>query len=98
MLRGPPGSTVTYPSFPYTTLFRSDFSSRWLASAGELSSIRTTAILPVDLNSYLYKLEMQIARLSDAGGDEPTAVRFDKLAHARQEAIDRKSTRLNSSH
>src|SRR3546814_6392394 len=33
-----------------------DFSSRWLASAGELSSIRTTAILPVDLNSYLYKL------------------------------------------
>src|SRR3546814_10369154 len=32
---------------------------------------------------------MQIARLSDAGGDEPTAVRFDKLAHARQEAIHR---------
>src|SRR3546814_13631068 len=62
-----------------------DFSSRWLASAGELSSIRPTAILPVDLNSYLYKLEMQIARPSDAGGHEPTAVRFDKPQPARPE-------------
>ena len=30
-----------------------DFSSRWLGNARDLSTIRTTAILPVDLNSLL---------------------------------------------
>ena len=39
-----------------------DFSSRWLADGKTLSSIRTTDILPVDLNSLLYKLEITIAR------------------------------------
>src|SRR3546814_18091607 len=66
-----------------------DFSSRWLASAGELSSIRTTPILPVDLNSYLYKLEMPIARLSHAGGHEPTALRLAPLAPSPPETINR---------
>jgi len=39
-----------------------DFSSRWLADGKTLSSIRTTDIAPVDLNSLLYKLELTIAR------------------------------------
>jgi len=39
-----------------------DFSSRWLADGKSLSSIRTTDIAPVDLNSLLYKLELTIAR------------------------------------
>jgi len=39
-----------------------DFSSRWLADGKTLSSIRTTDIAPVDLNSLLYKLELVIAR------------------------------------
>jgi alpha,alpha-trehalase len=39
-----------------------DFSSRWLADGKTLSSIRTTDIAPVDLNSLMYKLELVIAR------------------------------------
>jgi alpha,alpha-trehalase len=39
-----------------------DFSSRWLADGKTLGSIRTTDIVPVDLNSLLYRLEMTIAR------------------------------------
>lgn len=66
-----------------------DFSSRWLADSDQLSTIRTTAILPVDLNSYLCKLEMQIARLSQACGDERTTARFRQLARTRQDAIRR---------
>lgn len=64
-----------------------DFSSRWLGSSNDLSSIRTTALLPVDLNCFMYKLEMQIARLSKASDDATTATRFEKLARARQAAI-----------
>jgi alpha,alpha-trehalase len=39
-----------------------DFSSRWFADRRTLSSIRTTDIVPVDLNSLLYKLETTITR------------------------------------
>jgi alpha,alpha-trehalase len=39
-----------------------DFSSRWLADGKTLATIRTTAIIPVDLNSLLYRLELNIAR------------------------------------
>ncbi|MCY0389364.1 alpha,alpha-trehalase TreF [Robbsia sp. Bb-Pol-6] len=66
-----------------------DFSSRWLGDPNDLSTIRTTAILPVDLNSFLYKLETQIERLSDAGGDTATAALFRQKAAARQAAVDR---------
>ncbi|WP_218919549.1 alpha,alpha-trehalase TreF [Pandoraea vervacti] len=66
-----------------------DFSSRWLANANDLSSIRTTAILPVDLNSFLYAAETQIARLSEAGGDAETARAFALRAQARRDAMTR---------
>ena len=66
-----------------------DFSSRWLADPADLSTIRTTAILPVDLNALLYKLEMQIARLSRATGDTATSDDFAARAAARRCAIDR---------
>jgi alpha,alpha-trehalase len=64
-----------------------DFSSRWLDDLDDLSSIRTTALLPVDLNCFLYKLEMQIAELSELSGDAATATRFGALGRARQAAI-----------
>src|SRR5207302_1818581 len=38
-----------------------DFSSRWFADAHSLTSIDTTAIVPVDLNSLLFGLEQAIA-------------------------------------
>jgi alpha,alpha-trehalase len=66
-----------------------DFSSRWLADPHDLSTIRTTAIVPIDLNSFLYKLETQIEKLARAQGDTPTAETFAAHAAARRSAIDR---------
>ena len=66
-----------------------DFSSRWCGGDGRLTSIRTTAILPVDLNCFLHKLEEQIAGLGAVGGDEATAARFRRRAADRRQAIDR---------
>jgi alpha,alpha-trehalase len=39
-----------------------DFSSRWLADGKTLATIRTTALVPVDLNSLLFHLEAVLAR------------------------------------
>jgi alpha,alpha-trehalase len=66
-----------------------DFSSRWLADRNDLSTIRTTAIIPVDLNAFLYKLETQIAKLSRSQGDTAAADAFAAQAAARRDAIDR---------
>jgi alpha,alpha-trehalase len=65
-----------------------DFSSRW-CDDGDLASIRTTAILPVDLNSFLWKLEQQIALLSRKAGQLKQALLFELHEQARREAIDR---------
>jgi alpha,alpha-trehalase len=65
-----------------------DFSSRWLADPKALHSIRTTAILPIDLNSFLYKLETVIAELSVLD-DASTAADFKQKAAARKAAITR---------
>ena len=68
-----------------------DFSSRWCGNGDDYSlpTIRTTAILPIDLNSFLHKLECQVAQLSALCGDEASAARFEQHANARKEAIDR---------
>ncbi|VVE20074.1 alpha,alpha-trehalase [Pandoraea iniqua] len=66
-----------------------DFSSRWLGDANDLSTIRTTAILPVDLNSFLFATERQIARLSEAAGDTEQAQAFAARADARRQAMTR---------
>jgi alpha,alpha-trehalase len=66
-----------------------DFSTRWCDDDAELASIRTTSILPVDLNAMLYKLERQIGLLSRASGQPDQAREFQKKARARRTAIDR---------
>jgi alpha,alpha-trehalase len=65
-----------------------DFSSRW-CDGGDLSSIRTTSILPVDLNGFLYKLERQICLLNHAVGKRQQAEKFRQRAEARRKAIER---------
>lgn len=59
-----------------------DFSSRWF-DGSDLSSIRTSAIAPVDLNAFLYGLENAIA----AGGDGDAA-RYTRLAAERRAAMN----------
>jgi alpha,alpha-trehalase len=66
-----------------------DFSSRWQDDAGKLSSIRTTDIIPVDLNSLLWQLERSIARRCALLADRPCADLYEQQAAARQGAIIR---------
>ncbi|MEC9427787.1 MAG: trehalase family glycosidase [Pseudomonadota bacterium] len=44
-----------------------DFSSRWLANPNSLASIRTTEIIPVDLNALLETLEQTLASALQCG-------------------------------
>ncbi|MBX3428308.1 MAG: alpha,alpha-trehalase TreF [Hyphomonadaceae bacterium] len=64
-----------------------DFSSRWLARQGELSSAITSSILPADLNSMLYGLEVFIAAGLARQGDTERAADYDAKAAARREAM-----------
>ncbi len=66
-----------------------DFSSRWLGDGRTLATIRTTRIVPIDLNCLLHGLEQSIAEAARALGDAATADRFDAAASARAEAIGR---------
>lgn len=66
-----------------------DFSSRWLIPGDALPAIRTTQIVPVDLNAYLHQLEAAIARLGRRLYDHRLASRFDRLARQRRRAVSR---------
>ena len=59
-----------------------DFSSRWLSDPAKLTTIRTTEILPVDLNCLLYMTERALRRAySSAPTDKPDQrARHDVLA------------------
>lgn len=65
-----------------------DFSSRWLDDGSTLSTIRTTRIVPIDLNSLLHGLESAIAEVSAASGAGAQAASFSARATSRQTAID----------
>ena len=66
-----------------------DFSSRWLGSSRELTSIATTQVVPVDLNSLLFGLESAIRAGCERGADQACAREFAKRAGDRRAAIDR---------
>jgi Neutral trehalase len=84
------------PNRPATEIYRDlrsaaasgwDFSSRWMDDPQKLSTIRTTSIVPVDLNSLMFRMEKIIARASKAAGDQGKASSYDDMANARQKAI-----------
>jgi len=60
-----------------------DFSSRWLSDPTDPASLRTTEVIPVDLNCLLYYLEAVIARASARAGEHDTSRRFATLARDR---------------
>ena len=60
-----------------------DFSSRWFAGEG-LASIRTTQILPVDLNALLYLLESKLSQMEVEPSDK---IRYQAAAAARADLI-----------
>ena len=65
-----------------------DFSSRWLDDPASLASIRTTSIIPVDLNSLLHQLELTLQRASRAAGLRNDARGYARQAAARRAAIN----------
>lgn len=66
-----------------------DFSSRWMDDPHKLSTIRTTSIVPVDLNALMFRMEKIIARASSAAGDNDSAQRYEGYAADRQKAIEK---------
>jgi alpha,alpha-trehalase len=66
-----------------------DFSSRWFGDGRTLATIRTTRLVPVDLNSLMVGMEQAIAANCATLGDRPCATRFERLAATRAAAIRR---------
>ena len=66
-----------------------DFSSRWLEDGKDLSTIRTTAIAPVDLNALIMHLEETLAKAYQLKADLQQAQRYRGLADDRRNTIER---------
>lgn len=64
-----------------------DFSSRWFGEEGGLASVRTTEIVPVDLNAILFGLETAIAQGCAAAGEAVCVSEFDSRAQRRAAAV-----------
>src|SRR3712207_8875089 len=99
MIRRPPRSTL----FPYTTLFRSGFYGK--TENGEIKTFDrggsdiTGSIIAGALNSELYEnwTDVDGVMTADPNKDK-NAKTIDHLSYEQLLRIDRKSTRLNSSH
>lgn len=65
-----------------------DFSSRWFDKPGDLSTIHTTQIVPVDLNALMFHLEQTLAKASKVAKQDEASQRFAALAQKRQQAIN----------
>ncbi|WP_404990820.1 alpha,alpha-trehalase TreF [Cupriavidus pauculus] len=71
-----------------------DFSSRWCEpdlvdgqASCDLATIRTTAILPIDLNALLWHTECRLSELSARAGDDEGAARYRDAAQRRHQAM-----------
>lgn len=64
-----------------------DFSSRWFADGKSISTIQTTNLIPVDLNSLLYHMELTLQEMAVLAGNKEEARRYEKLAKARRDAV-----------
>lgn len=68
-----------------------DFSTRWFEIGKDgkfdLASIHTTEIIPVDLNSLMYNLEMVIARAYEVKGEESNVAIWKERAEKRKSLI-----------
>ncbi|MCE0811378.1 alpha,alpha-trehalase [Buttiauxella sp. S04-F03] len=85
------------PNRPATEIYRDlraaaasgwDFSSRWMDNPEQLGSVRTTSIVPVDLNALLFQMEKTLAHASTVAKDTSAAAQYQQLADARQKAME----------
>ncbi|KVT42629.1 alpha,alpha-trehalase TreA [Burkholderia multivorans] len=66
-----------------------DYSSRWLGDGKTLATIRTTSIVPVDLNSLMFHLERTIVKGCTVTHDVGCVIDFSGRAARRALAINR---------
>jgi alpha,alpha-trehalase len=66
-----------------------DYSSRWLGDGKRMATIRTTAIVPVDLNSLMFHLEQTIAKACEQTSQPTCTARYTQWAQARQQAVEK---------
>lgn len=66
-----------------------DFSSRWFADGKTLATIHTTDLIPPDLNSLLYQLEVTIAKGCEVTADATCVKEMKGKADARKSAMTR---------
>lgn len=67
-----------------------DFSSRWMRDSSDLTTLETTALIPVDLNSLMYNAERTIAALRtfrNRPGDSAVAARYLRDAERRRQSL-----------
>jgi alpha,alpha-trehalase len=64
-----------------------DFSSRWLANGHSLATIRTTDVLPVDLNAIVFHLESTLAETCGSAGRLDDAALYRGRAESRKRLL-----------
>jgi len=64
-----------------------DFSTRWMSNPPDLTSLVTTAIVPVDLNCILYANELALAGMHEEVGNYEKGAHYRDAAAARLAAI-----------
>lgn len=65
-----------------------DFSSRWFADYSTLKTIRTSRVVPVELNSILHRVELNLAKFYEVLGNSVASLRFRDAANTRTRAMD----------
>ncbi|MFT4056847.1 MAG: trehalase family glycosidase, partial [Novosphingobium sp.] len=66
-----------------------DFSSRWLSNPHSLATIRTTDVVPIDLNALIWAMEKRIEKGCRQAGDQACTREFSRRAATRKAAVDR---------
>jgi len=64
-----------------------DFSGRWFADGINMHTIRTTELIPVDLNALMYNLELTLAKIAFLQLNKELGNSYVKKAEARKAAL-----------
>ncbi|KAL4302987.1 hypothetical protein GQ457_10G005980 [Hibiscus cannabinus] len=64
-----------------------DFSTRWMRNSSDITTLATTTILPVDLNIFILRMELDIAFLAKTIGDNDVSEDFLRASQKRHKAF-----------
>ncbi|XP_056174090.1 probable trehalase [Syzygium oleosum] len=64
-----------------------DFSVRWMRNPEDITTLETTSILPVDLNIYILRMELDISFFGKIVGNHNIATQFLEASKAREKAV-----------